>query len=330
NDVRLYYSTDGTEPQGSIGDPGKNTTTATFRHAFDSQAGESWWRANITGLPPGSPFRYKIGAHRKNAPVRFPFSARDVELKRNMQTVFAITGFDAAAVGHFPHNDHGSRATGLAEGFHILRTRAFLGRAANETSIFHTGAQTFYVDAHPPAGQFAFPRPGETIGPDNYAAVVLADATTTTVEFRILHSSTTNGQPWQPASRIGNPTQLGTSGLAQEWRFDYANIPASGTANIEVRLSELTGNSQVIRQHIITNTAPLDVPGLAITHNPDNTITLTFPTIPTQSYTLQSSPDLNSFNNTTATFTPTTPTTHSITLPTPTSPTYFRLHLSTR
>ena len=43
-----------------------------------------------------------------------------------METVFQITGFNATTAEYFPHNDYGVRATGLKEGFHVVRARAFL------------------------------------------------------------------------------------------------------------------------------------------------------------------------------------------------------------
>jgi hypothetical protein len=43
---------------------------------------------------------------------------------------------------------------------------------------------------------------------------------------------------WVKASAVAVPTNLGTTAFKKEWRFTYENIPASGIANIVVRLKE--------------------------------------------------------------------------------------------
>jgi hypothetical protein len=75
--------------------------------------------------------------------------------------------------------------------------------------------------------------------------VVLTDASVTGVQFNILDTNSGNDSAgngngsgnWANAIEV-TPTQLGTSGMAREWRFDFTNIPSSGAAVIQVRLRE--------------------------------------------------------------------------------------------
>ena len=177
------------------------------------------------------------------------FSRNDIDLKRRMETQFEITSFDATAAPHYPHNDHGEMSTGLDEGFHILRTKAFLGRSGH-ASIFRTEAQTFYYDAARPSAQVLFPHPNDRLGGTTYGAVAISDATVTEVCYNILDSEPGNDSAadgngagnWALATAVTVPSLLGSSGLAKEWRFDYRNIPGSSTATIAVRFKEVSSS----------------------------------------------------------------------------------------
>lgn len=250
----LYYTTDGTTyPEGSRGVGKDNTQVVPL--AFDrngtADAGGTpqWWKATLPALPDGTVLRYKIGVHRNNAPDRFPFSKDDVTLKQKSETIFEVADFNATTCTVFPHNDNGKRRTGLSEGFHILRTRAFLNRGG-AASLFKTNAQTFYYDAQRTSGQVAFPTEGSTIGGSNYGAVVLTDASVTGVQFNILDTDGGNDSAadgngsgnWANATEV-TPTQLGSTGMAREWRFNFKNIPGSGAAVIQVRLREASSSA---------------------------------------------------------------------------------------
>jgi hypothetical protein len=250
----VYYTIDGaTYPEGSRGVGKGNTLVAAM--AFDRNGTVDgggtpvWWKAVLPTMTTGTVLRYKIGVHRNNAPDRFPFSKDDVTLKQNMETIFEVDGFNAATCTVFPKADNGARHTGLTEGFHILRTRAFLNRGG-ASSLFKTTSQTFYYDVLPPAGQVAFPAEDSTIGGSSYGCVVLTDASVTGVQFNILDTSSGNDSAgngngsghWANATEV-TPTQLGTSGFAREWRFDYRDIPSSGAAVIQVRLREASSSS---------------------------------------------------------------------------------------
>ncbi len=251
----VYYTTDGaTFPEGSLG-VGKGTTQvaalAFDRNGIADGGGTPvWWKTTLPALPAGTVLRYKIGVYKigtseNDVPNRFPFSKDDVTLKQNMETIFEVASFNATTCTVFPHGDLGVRSTGLEEGFHVLQTRAFLNRGG-AASLFKTQTQTFYYDAEPAAGQIAFPTEGATIGGSTYGFVVLTDASVTGVQFNILDSSSANDSAangngagaWAAASEV-TPTQLGSTGLAREWRFDYKNIPTTAPpATIRVRLRE--------------------------------------------------------------------------------------------
>lgn len=247
----VYYTTDGTTfPEGSNGVGRGTTQVAEMIGTTEGEPGTPvWWFGDLPAMPDGTVLRYKIGVHKDNAADRFPFSQRDIDLKRKMETQFEITGFDPTTVNYYPHNDRGEQANGLDEGFHVLRTRAFLNRSGR-ASIFRTETQTFYLDLERPDGTLLFPRGGDTVGGSSYGAVVLSDASVTEVWFNVLDSdagndSTDNGNGdgnWARATAVTVPGQLGDSGFAREWRFEYLDIPTSGTATLRVRFKEASSS----------------------------------------------------------------------------------------
>lgn len=146
----IYYTTGGTKfPEGSHGVGRGETQVAEMFRSFDGTPDgggtPTWWVAGLPVFLEGTIIRYKIMVHKNDAPDRFPFLQRDIDLKRKMETQFEITGFDPTTASYFPHNDHGEQAVGLEEGFHVLRSRAFLSRSGC-SSIFRTETQTFYLD----------------------------------------------------------------------------------------------------------------------------------------------------------------------------------------
>ena len=250
----LYYTTDGvTYPDGSGGTAG-NATTKVAAMAFqqhgnpDGSNVTDWWRATLPAMSSGTVLRYKIGAYTTNAASVFPSSADTVTLKKKMETRFQVTNFNATTAVLHPHNDYGATVTGLAEGFHVLRTRQFLNRAGR-ASIYNTSVQTFYYDTQPPAGAVIYPNEGDTLSQSSYGVVVRTDPTVTEVWYKILDGDNTNDDSATTASD-GNGTWVQatqsaytpaiTSIYPNEWRFNYVNIPSSGTAKILVRMRELT------------------------------------------------------------------------------------------
>ena len=94
--------------------------------------------------------KYKIGVYRTESNGAalasvFPKDEASVVLKKKMLTTFEVDGFNAETIEHYLHSDYGEKRTGLKEGFHFVRGRAFLSRLG-EASIYNTFSRTFYYD----------------------------------------------------------------------------------------------------------------------------------------------------------------------------------------
>ena len=169
-----------------------------------------------------------------------------------METVFETNSFNAATAVYQVHNDYSEVATGLSEGYHVLRSRAFVGRN-DGASIYRTNTQMFYYDTAPPSGEVAFPRENDQLGGSSYGAVVITDPSVTEVWYYIDDLDPGNDNPatgnglnqWQQAAGVVVPTNLGTSGYTKEWRFSYQDIPSSGMANLVIRLKEASSSSNM-------------------------------------------------------------------------------------
>jgi hypothetical protein len=275
----VYYTTNGIDwPEGSAGVGKGNTRVAamTFQHNgnVDSGMQSQWWRATLPALPAGKVLRYKVSVTRLNADDIFPFSQWDHDRVKVMESLFAITNFNATAVGHYPHNDYGLYRTGLVEGFHVVRSKPFLNRGG-ASSIFNEFVQTFYYDTKRPEGQIVFPAAdGADLFGSSYGVVARGDQTIEDVWFRITDSdpgnddnatgaNNGNGQ-WVKASEV-TPNPYVPSAYPREWRFDYANIAASNTATIEVRLREVTSSTNMtlsdVNGHFTTLTRTVNARG---------------------------------------------------------------------
>ena len=193
-------------------------------------------------MPAGTVLRYKIGVCQTNANPWFPFATADVAIKQRQETIYQITNFNAATIGFYPHNDYGVWQNGLDEGFHVLRTKAFLQRSG-EASIYNLNTQTFYYDTRTPQGQILFPAYGTTITGSNYNVVVRADRTTSAVWYQITDGNGT-GQ-WAQATAIWPSTVGLNTTYPLEWRFNYTNIPTNGMAQIHARLLRLTSSTNM-------------------------------------------------------------------------------------
>jgi hypothetical protein len=111
NRAYLYYTTNGTNPEGS-GGVGRDQTQVVALNwvtngPSDGTGVPDWWKATLPALPAGTELRYKLGALNLNAPSVFPWSDADLDLKYRMETVFEITNFNAATIPYYPHNDLG-------------------------------------------------------------------------------------------------------------------------------------------------------------------------------------------------------------------------------
>ena len=204
----VYYTLDGSFPEGA-GGIGRGTTKVAelnWRHNQSGAEPGAWWgSASIAKPAPGTVFAYKIGIYRQGAPSWWPGSPGSVDYKKKMLTTFRVENFDPATVQFFPHNDFGrvptlgqpyeswpwALQTGLSEGFHVIRARAYLpsgqgGRSLGATPLFNTFTQVFYYDAETPEGEVLFPaNNGDTVGGSSYELVVHTDKTVEEVWFHI-------------------------------------------------------------------------------------------------------------------------------------------------
>lgn len=165
----------------------------------------------------------------------FPFSLDDHTRKSKMETLFALSNFNAATVACFPHGTWGDMATGLREGFHVLRSKAFL--PSNELCripIAREQVQTFYLDLERPSGRLLLSIDGDP-------SAVRTDMTVTEVWFRaVSDNDDMSAPPWTPAERTLVPAPLPDGSLEQEWAMDIA--PGIQAASLEIKLLEATSS----------------------------------------------------------------------------------------
>lgn len=201
NDYRmfLYYTTDGTNPEGASGTGTGTTKVAEFFWShnetvnFTSPAqsiGTDWWRC-VLPADFTTASRYKIAIRKHNASSWKPLSPGAVARKVKMMTTFESTAQNLTTKLHRPHFDYAATQTGLSEGLHVIRARAFLDRGG-KASIYNTFTQTFYYDAQRPAGEVLFPAQNDTIGGSEYGVVVRTDPSVTEVWYNIADSDDTN------------------------------------------------------------------------------------------------------------------------------------------
>ena len=264
NTCFIYYTTDGSNPDGAFG-TGKGSTQVVpgnFVNHDSAQSNIDWWKGTIPAQPNGTTVRYKVGlfsgGSAGNASINTISDAETSGSKLYGLTQAAITNFNPTTAVVWQHNDlnPANIAIGLQSGFHIVRARTFLPRT-NQSSVYNTFLQTFYYDGALPTGVLVFPTNGGTLGSGSYTVVVRADSTTTGVDFNIQDGNSnnddtvtgqsngngngTNGSPvFVAANSVTPDTTLSATypNFPQEFRFTYTNVPNSGTATITVRLKE--------------------------------------------------------------------------------------------
>jgi hypothetical protein len=197
----VYYTTDGTFPEGA-GGIGRGTTKVAEVNYQHGEAGLDWWGSvDIPKPAPGTKFTYKIGFYKTGASSVWPSGPGEVAYKKKMLTTFRVENFDPTSVVFFPHNDYArvptlgqpynawpwATQTGLSEGFHVLRGRAHLNRNPDTSApLYQTFTQVFYYDAETPAGTLVFPAAnGDTTGGSSYEFVLHTDLTVEDVWFHI-------------------------------------------------------------------------------------------------------------------------------------------------
>jgi len=281
NSCFLYYTTDGSNPEGAFG-VGKGTTQVVPAAVLAGDASVStivWWKVTLPAQPAGTQVRYKVGTFyggssggASGAPIS---DADSTGAKYYGVTQAAITNFNPATAVVWTHNDlnPANTATGLQPGFHILRARVSLPRTG-QSSVYNTFLQTFYYDGGLPTGVIAYPSGGTTISSGSYTVVVRADNTVTEADYNIQNTVTnnwdiythltngigndTNGNPIYVAAGAVTANQslnLTYTNYPQEFRFAYTNIPGSGTGTINVRLKEY--GTTLYTNHVTNLSAPV-------------------------------------------------------------------------
>ncbi len=281
NTCFIYYTTDGTNPEGAFG-TGKGTTQvvpASWVNHDSAQNNIDWWKGTIPAQTNFTQVRYKVAlfsggsvyAGQNIAPISDAESSGSKYYGLNQS---AITNFNPVTARVWLHNDlnPANTVTGLQSGFHIIRARTFLPRSG-KSSVYNTFSQTFYYDGALPSGAVAFPTPdGSSISSSTYSVVVRADSSVTSAEFNIQDSNAlnddaqtgqangngnTNGVPRFVAATAVTPNDTISAtypNLAQEFRFNYVNVPGSGTATITVRLKTATSGLFTNRFTTLTRT----------------------------------------------------------------------------
>ena len=281
NTCFVYYTTDGSNPEGAFG-TGKGTTQVVQGAWVNHDSATStidWWKVTIPAQPTGTPVRYKIalfngGSVYSGQSIGTISDAEPQGSKLYGLTQLAITNFNPNNAVVWLHNDlnPANTVTGLQGGFHIVRARTFLPRNG-QSSVYNTFSQTFYYDGALPTGTVVYPAGATTISSSSYTVVVRADSTVTGVDFNIQDSNTnnddlltgvpngngndTNGSPIYIAANSVSPDanlSLQFPNYPQEFRFVYTNIPTSGTATIKVRLKEFATTLYTNRLTLLSST----------------------------------------------------------------------------
>lgn len=204
----VYYTLDGSYPEGA-GGIGRRTTRVAELGFQHNQGADDWWAsASIPKPSAGTTFTYKIGFYKTGESSLWPSDYASVQYKKKMLTTFRVADFNPATAQFFPHNDYAripdatkpynqwnwDMQTGLSEGFHVIRARAFLNRNPDtQAPLYQTFTQTFYYDAATPTGQLLYPASnGDTVGGSSYEFVIRTDSTVEEVWFHIDDDDTGN------------------------------------------------------------------------------------------------------------------------------------------
>src|SRR5437660_2956258 len=194
NHCFIYYTTDGSNPEGTYG-VGKGTTRVVNAGWVAHDSADStidWFKGTIPGSNQvnGVQVRYKAALYQDGIGT----ISDSEDSKFYGLTQFGITNFNPTTVTVWTHNDRNTNntTTGLSTGFHIVRGRLFLSRSG-KSGVYNTFLQTFYFDGQLPQGAIAFPMSdGATISGGTYQVVVRADNATTGAEFNIQDSDPNN------------------------------------------------------------------------------------------------------------------------------------------
>jgi glycosidase len=279
NTCFIYYTTDGSNPEGSFG-AGKGTTQVVpgnFINLDSVEGNVDWWKCTLPPQTNGTQVRYKIALFKGGSVSGYtsiaPISDADGSKLFGL-TRMAITNFNPTTARVWLHNDLNSSNTlaGLQPGFHIVRARTFLPRPG-KSAVYNTFLQTFYYSAGSPAGVIAFPTTnGSAISSSSYTVVVRADSSVIGVDFNIQdgdpnNDDVTTGQGNGNGSSNAAPVFVAAvsvvpdAGLTAqfpdyplEFRFNYSAVPTNGTATISVRLKDYAASVYSNRVTTLTRT----------------------------------------------------------------------------
>jgi hypothetical protein len=275
NTCYIYYTTDGSNPEGGFG-VGKGTTQVVpaFFVSRDSVTNNiDWWKGTIPAQPNGTQVRYMVALFNGGSygvsvgnpgfwPSIPPISPEPSGSKLFGLTQAAITNFNPTTAVVWYHNDLNPANTyvGLQTGFHIIRARTFLPRPG-QSSVYNTFAQTFYYDGSLPTGAIASPTSGTTISNSTYTIVIRGDSSVTEADVNIQDSATntydiytgqangigtnSSGQPVFVAAPSVTPnTTLSAQypNFPQEFHLNFPFVPTGGVVSITVHLKELTSS----------------------------------------------------------------------------------------
>jgi hypothetical protein len=281
NTCFLYFTTDGSNPEGAFG-AGKGTTQVVQSSWVNHDSATNsidWWKCTIPAQAASTPVRYKValfngGSVNSDQSIGAISDAEPSGSKLYGLTQAAITNFNPLTAAVWLHNDLNTNNTtiGLKAGFHILRARSFLPRT-NQASVYNTFSQTFYYDAALPTGTIATPASdGASLTNATYTVVVRGDSTVLGVDFNIQDSNPsnddsvtsqqngngkTNGVPvFVNATQVSPDPNLTAQypNYPQEFRFTYLGVPNSGSATITVRLKEYATSVYPNRLTTLTRT----------------------------------------------------------------------------
>ena len=146
NHCFIYYTTDGSNPEGAYG-VGKGATRVAPAAWVNHDSGDGtidWFKGTIPGSNNlnGVQVRYKAALYQDNIGT---ISDAD-NSKLYGLTQFGITNFNPTTVTVWTHNDRNTNntTTGLSTGFHIVRGRTFLPRSG-KSGVYNTFLQTVTV-----------------------------------------------------------------------------------------------------------------------------------------------------------------------------------------
>jgi hypothetical protein len=243
--VFVYYTTDETFPEGGGGVGVGRTRIAELEYSH-KEGNDDWWKSPGLGDLRGD-FRYKIGIFKdrewgSDVASVWPGWQGAIDRKLSMLTLFEISDFNTATAVYYPHNDYGAVRTGLTDGWHVLRGRAYLkrwGASGRHASIYRTIAQPFYLDNETPRGEIVFPRTdGEQVGGQGYDFVIRTDETVTEVWYHVEDGEAGNDDSatkrWGGNGFGGEPfTDTNRNGLRNDGE-PYTDINANGLYDINI------------------------------------------------------------------------------------------------